>query len=486
MVSDVTSEAVPAERAVFDRLSRTDPPAQPPALFDTACVLGGSIAGLLAARVLADCTRTVVIVERDDVNVEGLSRAGVPQDRQGHLLLPGGRAQIERWLPGFAREAADLGAVVVGAGRQAVYAGLEERPQSRGEPLLTGTRPFLESRIRSRVLALPNVSTVSGRATGLEFRDGAVSAVRYTGDGGEHTVGTDFVVDAMGRSSKLSDWLVRADFDPPELHRLRTDINYATGFFERSADIGDLPLSSLAKFDEASAPDGVALGAVMAAERDQWMVFLMAYEPLRPPVTLDGFRATCAKMPPIFGHAVRGSLTRQVMTYRQADSRRRDFTGLERFPARLVSVGDAVASFNPVHGQGISSAALHASCLSEYLSAGPTLSRPATEFFELQAVITDAAWTMSAGADAARLDALQGIEVPQDVARQRWEIGQVIKATMWDQSIADAFTAVSWMLAHPSILTEPAVLDRALAANARATRRDTAQPNSGSVHRSVR
>jgi heterodisulfide reductase subunit A-like polyferredoxin len=58
-------------RAVFDRLTRTDPPVHTTVLFDTACVLGGSIAGLLAARVLADHARTVLVIERDDVNTQG-------------------------------------------------------------------------------------------------------------------------------------------------------------------------------------------------------------------------------------------------------------------------------------------------------------------------------------------------------------------------------------------------------------------------------
>jgi 2-polyprenyl-6-methoxyphenol hydroxylase-like FAD-dependent oxidoreductase len=456
-----------SDRAVFDRLTRTDPPTRVSALFDTACVLGGSIAGLMAARVLADHARTVLIIERDEVDAEARPRPGVPQDRQGHVLLPAGRAQIERWLPGFTRDALDCGAVFVEPERQVTYLGDQPQMPNRARPFLAGTRPFLESLIRRRVLGLPNVSTVAARATGLEFRDGAVHAVRYAANGAEQVVGVDFVVDAMGRSSKSSEWVERAGFQRPQLHRLRTDINYATALFERSEDrsVDHLPLTALAQFSGPSAPDGLALGAAMAAEGDQWMVLLMAYEPVRPPTSLEEFRATCAKLPPVFGHAVRGRLIRDILTYRQADSRRRDFTGLERFPARLVSVGDAVASFNPVYGQGMSSAALHASALSEYLAAGPSLSRAATDFFELQAVVTDAAWTHSAGADSARLDALNGVEVPEDLARRRWAMGQLVQATLRDGSVADAFSAVSFMLAHPSTLTEPALLERAVAVN---------------------
>ncbi|WP_445159661.1 FAD-dependent oxidoreductase [Mycobacterium sp. Dal123C01] len=459
-------------RAVFDRLIRTDLPAHTPVLFDTACVLGGSIAGLLAARVLADHARRVVIIERDAVNADGRSRSGVPQDRQGHGLLPGGRTQLERWLPGFTREAQDLGSVLARPDQQAIYLGDQQQMQSRETTILTGTRPFLESRIGSRVLALPNVTTLSGQAAGLDFRDDAVRAVRHIADGIERALDVDFAVDAMGRSSKISDWVERGGYQRPQLQRLRTDINYATALFERQDDAAELSTAcALARPGGPSAPDGISVAAAVAVEANQWMVMMMAYEPDRPPTSIEALRSTCAKLPMIFGHAVSGRVTRDIETYRQADSRRRDFTGLTRFPARLVSVGDAMASFNPVHGQGISSAALHASCLSDYLVSVPQVTRAATEFFDLQSVVTDAAWMMSAGDDAARLDAIRGVDVPEDVAVQRRALQQLLEATLVDQTVADAFGNVTSMLAHPSSLAEPALLERAAAANQlRATR----------------
>lgn len=450
-------------RVVFDRLVRTRVPTHTPRLFDTACVLGGSVAGLLAARVLADHATTVLIVERDDGDAR--RRTGVPQDRQGHVLLPGGHMQIEKWLPGFSDGLQDQGAVVVGSERQAVYLDGRPRLPNRDLPILSATRSFLEAAIRSRVLALPNVSALPGRVTGLEFDDDSVRAVRYATDDGQRVVAAEFVVDAMGRSSKASAWVERAGYQRPRLQRLRTDINYATALFERCDDAAEHPLTTLALFPSLGAADRVALGAALAAESDQWMVMLTAYEPDRPPASLEGFRATCAKLPPVFAHAAQGALTRGIQTYRQADSRRRTFTALQHYPARLVSVGDAVASFNPIHGQGMSCAALHANCLSEYLTTDPRLSQAATRFFHLQAVVTDAAWALSTGPDAARLDAVHHNEVTSDVAQQRWAMNQVLQATLHDQSVADTYTAVSFMTAHPSLLVEPALLDRAIKAN---------------------
>ena len=75
---------------VFGRLVTANPPERPRMLFGTACVLGGSIAGLLAARVLADHAERVVVIDRDPIGNDTGVRAGVPQGRQVHLLPPGG------------------------------------------------------------------------------------------------------------------------------------------------------------------------------------------------------------------------------------------------------------------------------------------------------------------------------------------------------------------------------------------------------------
>jgi 2-polyprenyl-6-methoxyphenol hydroxylase-like FAD-dependent oxidoreductase len=135
-----------------------------------------------------------------------------------------------------------------------------------------------------------------------------------------------------------------------------------------------------------------------------------------------------------------------------------------------VSAGDAVASFNPIYGQGMSSAALHASCLASYLAGPADLTVAATEFFHLQQVVVDAAWAISAGGDRARLDAVVGVEVSEDVRRQRAALQQVIGATLVDPDVARAFNDVSYMLRHPATLAEPALLERAVSATQAASR----------------
>jgi len=450
--------------AVFDRLRAAGPPERPRVLFGTAGVLGGSVAGLAAARVLADYAERVVIVEPDTADGTQ-ARPGTPQGRQHHVLLAAGLDWMDRWLPGFSGAMRDAGAVLAGPDQTAIYLDGHPRARSGAYYRLLASRPFLEAAMRGRVLGLPNVCVLPGRATDLLYRKDEVCGVRYQAHRTSGVLSAEIVVDAMGRASRLSDWLSAAGFDRPALLRLPAAINYTTALFKRTRRPEDLALiSSAARFSPPYPVDGVAGAAVGAIEGDRWILTLMAYDDARPGRTIDALRAACAKMPSLYAEVASQDLAGEITTYRQADSRRRDFTGGERVPARLVSVGDAVASFNPIYGQGMSSAVLHASCLSEYLRATADLRAPAARFFELQQVVTDAAWTISAGADAARLDVVSGAEVPEDVRRQRRVLDQLMRATLIDVDVCRVVESVTDMVAHPSVLADPAIVRQAASA----------------------
>jgi hypothetical protein len=159
----------------------------------------------------------------------------------------------------------------------------------------------------------------------------------------------------------------------------------------------------------------------------------------------------------------------EVRSFRHADSLRRDFHALTRMPARLAAMGDAVASTNPVHAQGVASTALQASCLSEYLRSDPDLSRPAREFFALQKVVVDAAWGLATGADLA-LPHVDG-PCPRGYRLLRWIYNQVRAASFLDPEVGRRLEEVTWMLKHPSSLAAPGTLTRAIRANRRARTR---------------
>jgi 2-polyprenyl-6-methoxyphenol hydroxylase-like FAD-dependent oxidoreductase len=436
-------------------------PARRPAVIGRAVVLGGSVAGLLAARILADHAESVVIVERGAADGR---HSAVPQGDQVHALLPGGRAHLERWFPGFTDRAVAGGASLVSAAARRSYLDGRRKVSGTRVDYLSATRPFLEAEVRRGTVELPQVSVVTGRVTGLDFDDTAVTAVRYETADGPAGIDADFVVDATGRSSKLGDWLERDGWDRPPMTRMTVNINYATAAFRRPEDAPE-PMLTLALWGPRTGGDFG--GAIFTpVEDNRYLVMLGGYGDCRPGHTTEDLIRRCRQdLPPEFTPVVGNDVVGEVKTYRHPDSRRRDFAGLTRFPARLVAVGDAVASFNPIYGQGMSSAAMHASALSLYLRSAPDLATAATGFFARQKVVVDAAWGFSTSADLARPS------VPNEGHRvgriSSWLSGQIIAATVTDATVGRRFDDVTGMLAHPSSLGAPGTILRAIRANRR-------------------
>jgi 2-polyprenyl-6-methoxyphenol hydroxylase-like FAD-dependent oxidoreductase len=465
---------------VFAELGTTEPAGEPRRVMGRAVVLGGSMAGLLAARVLSDHADEVVVIERDDVAAAGSeARPGVPQGSHVHALLPSGQLQLERWFPGFADEAVAAGAVVPDAAAIRHYANGSLRRYAndigiRGRAL-SATRPFLEGLVRARVARLPNVQIVHGRAAGLVLAEGRVTGVRYhpdaapepgaAPDGETRTEPADLVVDAMGRSSRLGDWLTEHGLPAPPMRRMPIRLTYATALFRRDPRISDVDVV----FSQAlPAPGRVArIGAITPVEGDRWIMVVAGYDDDRPSRDPADFTTRCRRdFPAEFGDiAEHGERLGDVMTYHQADSRRRDFHELDELPAGLVAVGDAVASFNPVYGQGMASASLHASALSAYLRDDPRLDEPATAYFAKVRVVVDAAWQTSTTADLA-LPHIDG-PYPPGYRLIAGAANLIFMTSADDRELNERLSMVTTMLAHPNSLARPDVLLRAALARLR-------------------
>ncbi|MFC3502497.1 FAD-dependent oxidoreductase [Micromonospora krabiensis] len=454
----------PSPARVFAELNAVRPSDQASRVLGKAVVLGGSIAGLLAARVLSDHAETVVVVDREEPPPSG-PRPGVPQGTQLHALLPGGCLQLELLFPGFRDEALAQGAIASPPESRRNYLdGRRKVVVPDDADTLVGTRPLLEAVIRQRVRQLPNVKTLTARATGLVIEGDVVTGVRCDVGGMSGVESADLLVDAMGRSSRLSEWLEQAGWDRPPMRRMTVDLNYATALFRRH-EVEPDPALVLALHSPSTSSD-VAGAAFFAVEDGRWMAMMAGYAANRPGRTAEDFvRRLREQFPPEFGALADNEMVGDVQTYRHADSRRRDYHALTRFPAGLLSVGDAVASFNPVYGQGITAAALHAACLTTYLRSGPDLRRPARRFFDLQKVVVDAAWSISTSADLA-LPHVAG-PYPRGHRFSRWVGNQIVGATVTDVPTARVFNQVVSMRSHPDTLARPGVILRALRANRR-------------------
>ncbi|WP_214111243.1 NAD(P)/FAD-dependent oxidoreductase [Acrocarpospora catenulata] len=323
------------------------------------------------------------------------------------------------------------------------------------------TRPFLEAYLRERLMAHANIPRLKGRARGLRFTSGRVSGVLFSEGndaGAPHTLPCDLVVDAMGRSSRLGEWLSEAGWQPPALERLHVDLGYATGVFARDpADSGTLAIHSL-----VLRPGRLPLLSTMTAvEGNRSIVTIAGYAQDRPTRDVKEFLEWCRQDPSgEFGRIVdQHEMLEGVTTFRYPDNRRKIFSRLSRFPGGLLALGDSVASFNPIRAQGMSSACLHAACLDDYLRGKPSLADPARGYFESIGRVVDAAWMMSTTSDSL-LPHSNATPTRGDRAFNALN-GLVFRASVVDREVHRRFLDVVHMRAHPRTLMRPGTLLRA-------------------------
>jgi 2-polyprenyl-6-methoxyphenol hydroxylase-like FAD-dependent oxidoreductase len=443
----------------------------------TALVLGGSIAGLIAARVLADHADEVWIIEPDILEDAPVIRRGAPQGSQAHALLGKGRTVIEQLLPGIVRQMVREGGQLVTAGPGGIQWYLDGRPKVPvpGGSGISVTRPFLEWHIRRRVLALPNVALVEGTATGLTLTgdrvDGAL--VRPPGAASSARHPASLVVDATGRSSRLSDWIGQHGYPPPRKHRVAVDLGYATCLFHRApgqrlgGQVGAFSVYTPRRADGGSS-------SMAPVEGDRWLVVLSDYGDRRPGRDFGEFQARCRAHPAVPIQLLPDACepASPVYVHRFPDSTRRDFDRLPRFPAGLVAVGDAVASFNPAYGQGMSVAALHAVALGDWLREPGAAGSSAYPYFRRVRAVVDDAWRLSAAQDLY----LPHVHAAKPVGwRLRRRLDEAVRsATVTDEVVHRLFLNVVNMTAAPDRLRRPEILGRTALAAMRRRRSATA------------
>ncbi|MEQ1912850.1 MAG: FAD-dependent monooxygenase [Vicinamibacterales bacterium] len=423
-----------------------------------AVVLGGSMAGLLAARVLADHFRSVTLVERDELPTETANRRGVPQGRHTHGLLASGRDTLEQLFPGFSDDLVAQGAIAVDVLADARWF-FEGAPLARPITEMKGlmsTRPFLEANVRARVRALPNVDVRTGcQAMSLvaDERGTRVTGVRVQNG---TSIDADLVVDATGRGSRAPQWLRTMGYQAPDEERVEIGVSYCTRFFKREPHHLNGDFAAIAP----PTPDGKRGGVMLAQEGDRWTVTLIAHFVEGAGEDLESFRAFAAMLPSMdihdvvneaepIGDAVRSKFPASV---------RCRYERLTVWPEGFVVMGDAICSFNPIYGQGMSVSALEALALGEVLAAGTQ--KVARRFFKRAARIVDGPWTTAVGND---------LRMPEAVG-PRSVIGNVINAyvarlhrvAQTDGELARRFMRVANLLDEPPALFAPSTVWRVL------------------------
>lgn len=427
-----------------------------------AVVIGGSIAGTLAARVLSESYAEVVVVDRDVIMGVAGPRRGVPHAIQAHGLHARGYLILSELFPNLLEETRELMGLTIRdfGGMRWYFDGRPIRTADTGLLSIAGSRPVLENYLRSRVADLPNVeykqstelvhlltTDDGGEVTGVRLRPSDSSDRGYD-------LAADLVVDAAGRGSRTPAWLAELGYQRPEVERLKIGLAYTTRTFRRKPGTFGPP-QAINPVASPNHPRGAFFGQAATGDCRLSLTGILGDH---PPTDPDGFFEFTRSLPvPEIYEAIRDAdPTSDAVMFAFPASVWVHYERLTRFPQRLVVIGDAVAAFNPVYGQGMTVAAMEAMVLREHLRQH-RIPDPVTVHRGFAEVIRDP-WQISTWGDL-DFPGVEGPRTPQ-VRMFNTHMNQVQYAMSLDPEVTTAFMRVAGLVDPPSALWRPELVAR--------------------------
>jgi 2-polyprenyl-6-methoxyphenol hydroxylase-like FAD-dependent oxidoreductase len=431
-----------------------------------AVVLGGSIAGLFAARVLADVYDEVRIVDRDVLVGADGPRRHAPQGRHINGLLARGHQVMEELFPGITAQLVDYGVPLgdLSGSCRWYFAGRRLKQQHGNLVTLAATRPVLERHIRQRVQAIPHVvfderhdilgletTPDRGRVTGVQVQ-------RHGRDTAE-VIRADLVVDATGRGSRVPVWLEQLGYPRVREDRQKVDLVYVTQHY-RLRDGAD-PFQGDVAINPVAYP-GLPRGAVFVLT-DGGRLELTTYglHGNHPPTEQAAFYQWVKTLPApdVYEAIQHADPLDEPVAFRFPTTIRRRYENLERFPDGLLLTGDAVTCFNPVYAQGMSVAALGALTMRQHLHSGAD-PVPLDYFRDLARDVIDQPWQMTITVDL-NFPQVEG-DRPLQLRLAQTYLRLVQRAATRDGSVTAAYMRAAGLVDRPDALMRPSMLLRVL------------------------
>lgn len=441
-----------------------------------AVVVGAGIGGISAAAVLAGHFEQVVVVERDDLARSVGARSGTPQDRHSHGLLSGGLRALGDIFPDIANDLAAAGAVPVNVGREIRYERADVGPLPQrdfGRSILCASRPLIEHVLRRRVEALTNVTMRRARRVTEILpatQHNAAASIRFDSRSGRtETLDAELVVDASGRGALTLGAFDDLGCDRPEVTEIGVDIGYATVV---------VPIPRNAPRDWKVAvtfPDPPTLArhaVLLPIEGNRWTVTIADHGVGERLQSWDSFldAARGLTTPTLYNALRHAEPPENIRHYGFPASQWRHFERLPRLPRGVLPIADAFCRFNPIHGQGMSSAAKQAKLLMDVLQQSAMKADPLTAvqtgFLAGIASVLQTPWSMSASADFA-FPGTRGVK-PENFAEGRQFEAALFRAVIVDPVVHRAVMDVAELLAPDSLFRAPDIQRRIEAASAEA------------------
>jgi 2-polyprenyl-6-methoxyphenol hydroxylase-like FAD-dependent oxidoreductase len=428
-----------------------------------AVIVGASIGGLVIARVLAESFQKITLIDRDQLPSVPATRRGTPQSRMVHGLLAKGAEALEELFPGLGEELAAAG-VPTGDLQSDVHwymDGRQLKPARSGLITVCVSRPLLEAVIRSRVAALAGV-TIIGRHDVIELLASAdrarVTGVRLQdrdGNRARSSLDADLVVDAAGRGTPSPGWLAELGYERPDTEEIRINLNYSTQLFRREAHhLGGRVATACGAY-----PGHPKAGIVLAQEGERLRLGIIGWGLVPPTDREEMARYASTLASPDFEEIIRTAVPlSEPATMRFPGSIRRRYERLTEFPDGYLVVADAVCSFNPFYGQGMTVAALEALVLMDLLRHGRE--DIGVRFFQDAARVLETPWSLLLGNDL-RFPHVEGERTPEQEQAAAY-MDAYRAAAAEDAVLGTALLRVANLLDPPTRLREPDLRERVL------------------------
>ncbi|MFH7595547.1 FAD-dependent monooxygenase [Streptomyces racemochromogenes] len=428
-----------------------------------ALVIGGGLAGMLAAAALRGAVDEVLVVESDELPDGPLPRQGLPQARHAHMLWSGGVRAAESVLPGITDRwlAAGANRIPTPTGMVALTAQGWLRRWDRETHFVLGcSRDLLDSVVRDHVLSGPGVTVLPRtRVEGLTGTASRVTGVRVRGlDGPGRVLEADFVVDASGRASRAPRHLAELGVPPAPERSLDLGLVYATRVFRAPAGAEGFPLVSVQSDPRSGRPGQSA--SILPVEDGRWIVTETGTRAGEPTGDAEDFAA----FPRGLRHPVVGEIISRlepltgVSVSRSTRNTRRYFERVRDWPERFVVLGDALAAFNPLYGHGMSVAAQTAAVLREEVEArGVEAPRLARRAQRAMAKPVGAAWELAMGQDVFYPEVRGGAPGLRDRILSRY-VDRLVRTSCGRFSMVEDLTHVTSLQAPLTSLARPRVL----------------------------
>jgi 2-polyprenyl-6-methoxyphenol hydroxylase-like FAD-dependent oxidoreductase len=421
-----------------------------------ALVIGGSIAGLLAARVLSDHFNEVVLIEKDKFSEGGAVRNGTPQANHIHLLLARGKEILLDYFPDLERELIENGANKIdflNDGKFYLPSGWAQRFES-GVITFTCTRTLLENSIRHQVQKISKIKIQDGTVISSYVLEGANRIGLKTKVNEE--IHADLIVDCTGRNTRTPEWLENLDY--PKLADTTVDsfVGYATRRYIPPKNVRrDWKMLSIL----SNPTTNPRLGAIYPIENGKWLVFLSGIGKVYPPTEEDGYLefAKSLESSELYDSMKDAVPDSEIYGYRVKGSRRYHYESMSVWPENFIVLGDAVAVFNPFYGQGITSAALGVKVLDGMLGKQSLDKNFAKKFQKMLAKAVSLPWILGTSEDL-RWPTTVGKKPSTMTKMVQNHAQRVLLLGPKSKLATKSFLQMMHMISSPAIIFHPVIL----------------------------